>query len=236
VAPVRTRLHHFRFVLILILAVSIYFLLLKQPRDTNLVTLHFTMMVDKETYEMTDFGEPPQLAIWLEQESPQNMRTVWVARRSGRQLWKGKIECPTALPLWESRHQHEKSDYKKRGLLKRLVDAISGATPTGGLFKAKVKVPAGTSWTCWVEVNLSGDFNHRFPYRDSNGMPDPEINGQPSLIYTAKITASPGKQSAFRLIGRSRQWLPVDYIVKDLSGITSAKKAVTDIRVFCPGR
>ena len=192
------------------------------------------MKVDKETYEMTDFGEPPQLAIWLEKTTPPGIRTVWVARRSGRQLWKGKIECPTALPLWESRHKNEKSNYKKRGLLTRLIDAISGATPTGGVFSTKVKVPRGSSWNCFVEVNLSGDFNRRFPYRDENGMPDPEINGQPSLIYAGKITALPGQQSSLKLIGRTRQWVAVDYIVKNLEGITSAKDAVTDIQVFCP--
>ena len=222
------------FVLLLLLSIPLYYLLLREPADPNLVTLKFMMTVDIETYEMTDYGEPPQLAIWLEKPTPARMRTVWVARRSGRQLWKGKIECPTALPLWESRHNHEKSDYKKRGLLKRLVDAISGATPTGGVFSTKVKVPRGSSWDCYVEVNLSGDFNQRFPFRDGNGMPDPEINGQPSLIYAGKIIALPGQQSSLKLIGRSRQWVAVDYIVKDLTGITSAKDAVTDIKVVCP--
>jgi hypothetical protein len=199
----------------------------------NLVALEFLMLVDKETYEMTDFGEPPQIAVWLESPDGNRMLTVWVARRSGRQLWKGKVECPTALPLWESRHKSEKSSYKKRGLLKRLVDAISGATPTGGPFYTRIKVEKGSAWQCFVEVNLSGDFNKKFPYRHANGMPDPEINGQPSLVYKGFITAVPGRKTGLRLIGRTHQWYAIDYIIKDLQGITSARQAVTNLQVKC---
>lgn len=200
------------------------------------VYLEFSMKVNGDVYEMTDFGEPPQIAVWIQEPDSKQIKTVWVTQRSGRRLWKGKIECQTALPLWESRHKTEKSGYKGRGLIKRLVDAISGATPKAGVFKVRTQVPAGIRIDCFVEVNLSGDFNRDFPYRDANGMPDPEINGQPSLIYQAEITARPGQTTCLDLVGRTDQWIAVDYAIPDLTGITSAKKAVMDLKVICKNK
>jgi len=219
--------------LLIFLAIVIYFSCSDGSNKNNQVILEFLMKVDKDIYEMTDFGEPPQIAIWLEDPETGKIHTVWVARRSGRRLWKGKFECPTALPLWESRHKNEKSSYKKRGILKRLIDAISGATPTGGIFRVKVEVDKGTFWDCFVEVNLSGDFNRRFPYRDQNGMPDPDVNGQPSLIYRGQIKAKPGQKHSLKLIGRTDQWIAIDYIIKDLAGITTARNAVSDLEIAC---
>ena len=93
----------------------------------------------------------------------------------------------------------------------------------------------GSKWVCFVEVNLSGDFNGDFPFRDTNGMPDPEINGQPSLIYQGKIKAIPNQIGYLKLIGRTDQWVAVDHIIKDLSGITTAKNAITNLLVTCHG-
>jgi len=197
------------------------------------VTLTVTMNVQQDIYEDTNFGEPPQIAVWLAHPETASIRTVWVANRAGRRLWKGKFECPTALPIWESRHNQEKSDYKARGLLKRLLDAVTGATPDGGEFSVTARVPRGSSWQCYVEVNLSADFNAAFPYRDETGMPDPEVNGQPSLIYRARINAVPGQAAELELIGRSDQWVAVQDIITDLTGITSARHAVTGLRVTC---
>lgn len=219
--------------LLFILSLLISILFSSNGEKNDKVNLEILVKINRNIYEMSDFGEPPQIAVWLENPDNGQMRTVWVTRRSGRRLWKGKFECPTALPLWESRHANEKSDYKKRGLLKRLLDAITGATPTGGIFKVKIAIKRGTVWECYVEMNLSGDFNRQFPYRNSNGMPDPQINGQPSLIYKGVVKALPGEKIPLKLIGRTDQWVAIDYIIKDLTGITSAKKAVTDLQVIC---
>lgn len=205
--------------------------LIGRPEET--VTLKIQMVVHREIYEQTDFGEPPQIAVWIENVRGSDIRTLWVARRSGLRLWKGKVECPTALPIWESVHQREKSDYRPRGMMRMLLDAVSGATPTGGRFEVRGRVPLNSRWRCFVEINLSGDFNRHFPYRHPGGMPDPEMNGQPSLIYRAEITVVPGQQADLILIGRSDQWVPVEEIIPDLSGITSARRAVTRIKVFC---
>jgi len=221
------------FILIFLLVGSGRILSREMPEEAKKVDLKFSMQVHEDVFEMTNFGEPPQIAIWLENPLTGDVRTVWVARRSGRRLWKGKFECPTALPIWQSRHKNEKSKYKARGLLKRLVDAISGATPDGGVFQTTVQVAAGTSWNCYIEVNVSADFNTAFTYRDKNDMPDPQVNGQPSLIYFIKITARSGSQAHLKLIGRSRQLYASDKIIADTSGITTAKDVVTDLKVEC---
>lgn len=199
----------------------------------NEVILEFSLVVCKEIYENSDFGEPPQLAIWLEQAGRGKMRTVWVARRSGRRIWKGKVECMMALPFWESRHKNERSDFRQRGLLKRLIDAITGATPKGGVFTASVRVPLGSRWEYYIEVNVSGDYNVTFPSQLEGGTPDPEGNGQPSLIYRGRITALPDSADTPELIGRTDQWIPIDYVIPDLHGITNARDVVTDMMVTC---
>lgn len=216
----------------IVLSVIIVFVFLVGKKEDGAV-LEFSMDVDRNVYIRSDYGEPPQLAIWLEQPGTGKIRTVWVARRSGRRLWKGKVECPTALPYWESRHKKEKSEYEARGLLERLVDAVSGATPKDGTFKVKVTVPPGSEWQYYIEMNLSGDYNVDFPSRLEDGTPDPEGNGQPSLIYKGKISGVLHASNTPQLVGRTDQWMAVDYIITDLKGIKSAKKALSNINVSC---
>ncbi|MBN2416871.1 hypothetical protein JXO52_13570 [bacterium] len=203
------------------------------PVPDDRVSLRFSMTVHESVYEQTNFGEPPQIAIWLAHPETGTIRTVWVANRAGRRLWKGKFECPTALPIWEYRHRAEKSDFQARGLLKRLLDAVTGATPDGGPFSVSTAVERGSRWRCYVEVNLSADFNRDFPYRDETGMPDPEVNGQPSLVYEGDITALPGSRAVMNAVGRSDQWVATGRIIADLTGITTALDAVTNIEVHC---
>jgi len=193
------------------------------------VRVTVSMVVDKDVYLSTLYGEPPQIAVWLEQPKTGKIRTVWVARRAGRRWWKGKVECPVALPYWESRHRHEKSDYKGRGLLKRFIDAVSGATPTGGPFSVDVDLDVGESWDFYVEVNLSADFNGDFPKRRDDGLPDPEVNGQPSVIYRGRIKAQPGQKARAVLVGRTDQWEAVDEMLTDLSGLTTAKSIILEV-------
>ena len=199
----------------------------------NGIVLEFSMDIDRSIYEYTDYGEPPQLAVWLEQPDSNKIQTVWVSHRTGKNQWKGKAICPVSLPYWESRHKMEQSSFKERSLLKRLIDAISGATPKGGIFTVDSKVPVGSKWEYYIEVNLSGDYNADFPLWLDNGMPDPEGNGQPSLIFSGTVSADSGYVDVPVLIGRTEQIFPVDSIIKDVSGITSAKEIFSSVHVNC---
>ena len=197
------------------------------------VILEFTVFVDRKVYEYTNYGEPPQVAFWVEQPDSGKIRTVWVSHRTGRQQWKGKVECPVSLPYWESRHKLEESSFRERSLFARLFDAVTGATPKGGEFTVKASVPADSQWEYFIEVNLSGDFNVSFPSQLENGTPDPEGNGQPSLIYKGEIEAKPGPSNVPQLIGRTDQWVAIDSIITDLTGITSAKNILSSLEVKC---
>jgi hypothetical protein len=208
-------------------------LLIGYTETTEKVVLKFTMFVNKKIYEHTDYGEPPQLAVWLEQPESGIIRTIWVSHRTGKHQWKGKFECPTALPYWKSRHKMEKSSFRERSLIKRLIDAITGATPKEGEFTVKTTVPYKSKWQYFIEVNLSGDYNITFPSVLDDGTPDPDGNGQPSLIYRGEIEAISGTNDVPKLLGRTDQWAPVDSIIHDLTGITTAKNIFSEVQVFC---
>lgn len=185
------------------------------------LNLEFVLKIDKEIYEMSDFGEPPQIAVWIKIEGEKGIKTVGATRRVAKDDWKGKIKCPTALPIWKNLNKSEK----------KLPDAYTCPTPRNDVFLCRIKIKSGKTVECFIELNVSGDFNSSFPYRDDNGMPDPEVNGQPSLIYYCKLKVREGMKKNFKLIGRSEQFNPVDKIIRDLKGLTSAKKILQNALV-----
>lgn len=208
---------------------SLYF----KYADSSLVNIEFSFDVNRDVYKYSNYGEPPQVAIWLENPDSQLVKTVWVSDRAGRNDWKGKFECPVALPFWESRHQLEKSTFRERNLLERLIDAITGATPKEGKFTARIEVPKGSPWIYYIEVNVSGDYNKTFPYWSTSGAPDTEGNGQPSIVYQGNLIAEVDSFSIPKLIGRTEQRKPIDYLVHELDGITLAKEVVNNLKVLC---
>ena len=200
--------------------------------DSNSVVLEFSIFVNQDEYELTNYGEAPQLAIWLENRDSTQVRTVWVSHRAGKNDWKGKVECPVALPYWNSRHRFEKSEFQERNFIKRVIDAITGATPTGGKFTKKILVPKNSRWDYFIEINVSGDYNLSFPYWSKDGMPDSEGNGQPSIVYGGKIIGDGRSTSNPKIIGRTKQKHKVDVLIHDLTGITTATNLITVIKVF----
>lgn len=201
-----------------------------QP-DSNSVILEFSLFVNQDAYELTNYGDAPQLAIWLENEDSNQVRTVWVSHRAGKNDWKGKVECPVALPYWQSRHQFEKKGFRERNFIRRVIDTITGATPTGGKFTQTIVVPKNSRWNYFIEINVSGDYNAAFPYWSKTGMPDSEGNGQPSLIYSGKIIADGHSTDEPELTGRTDQRHAVTQLNHDLSGITTAHNLVTKLKV-----
>lgn len=200
----------------------------KKMNDWPMV--EFSFLVNRSNWEYTLFGEPPQLAVWLEQPGSNNIQTVWVSHRTGKNQWKGKVECPTSLPYWKSRNVLEQSGFKERTLIQRLVDALTGATPKED-FNTTVQLPPGSRWTYYIEANVSGDFNPAFPMMSEEGYPDDDGNGQPSLIYKGTIWTFPDYVSTPALLGRTDQYFAVDSIIQDLSGITTAREMFDLIEV-----
>jgi hypothetical protein len=114
-----------------------------------------------------------------------------------------------------------------------VADAITQPTPKESLV-VTTDVPGGSQWRYFVEVNVSGDFNESFPERLDNGRPDEAGNGQPSLVYRGQIQAVLGQRNRPKLIGRTEQFRASFQLSDDLSGITTAKKLLTDIEMSCP--
>ncbi|TFG96269.1 MAG: hypothetical protein E4H13_12360, partial [Calditrichales bacterium] len=114
--------------------------------DSNAVILKFSLFIDQDAYELTNYGDAPHLAIWLENRDSNQVRTVWVSHRAGKNDWKGKVECPVALPYWNNRHSFEHSGFHERNFITGVIDAVTGATPTGGEFTQEITVPENSRW------------------------------------------------------------------------------------------
>jgi hypothetical protein len=191
------------------------------------VVLQFSGVVDSSVYLYTDYGEPPQIAIWLEYPDGRFYKTVFVTHRAGANDWVGKVDCPVALPVWESRQFGDKRGAEEN----RVLRAVTGATPKGGRFCVDVCVPRGSQWLYFLEVNVSGDFNAAFPYWSKTGNPDDVGNGQPSLVYGGKIVAKAGEESQPKLLGFTDQWTPVDTLCTDFSLLTTAPRLIRNMVV-----
>lgn len=190
------------------------------------IELNFSLIVNEEIYTKTDFGEAPQIAIWLEEDSS-FLKTVWVTERAGKNDWVGKVKCTIALPIWESK----KIEEQKSSFWKRVVDAVTGATVPRGKINAKTFVPKDKKYYYYIEVNASGDYNEKFSYWSEDSKPDTEGNGQPSIIYKGEIAAKENIHSTPKLFGRSEQRKVVNLINQDTLGLTTAKLLISSIEV-----
>ena len=191
--------------------------------------LKFELELNPEMYRLSNFGEPPQMALWLESKDSSEVRTLWVSNRLARGVWVGKVVCPTALPYWISRRDIEKGGGIP-SFLKPLPDGITGATPKATL-EVFANVDSGSEWRYYLELNVSGDYNSTFTASQPNGHPDPDGNGQPSLIYTGSIMARSGWTDTARVVGRTEQMVAISNILPDLEGYTTANHVLKSLTV-----
>ncbi|MBN1360567.1 MAG: hypothetical protein JW993_08245 [Sedimentisphaerales bacterium] len=196
------------------------------------VTLTFELELNPRVYEDSLWGDPPQVALWLENEDDGDIRMVRVTHRTAACDWEGKVECCVALPYWMSFYNRQTGAPAGPTWQNPAVNAITCATPRTQLV-ADIELPRGTRWKCFVEVNVSGDFNVAFPRFSQAGISDTYGNGQPSLVYRSRIEAIPGTTSRPELIGRTDQYDPVDDLSDDLQGITTARDLIRRVEVSC---
>ncbi len=162
--------------------------------------LEFDIEQNQELILFSNYAEPPQFAIWLENAETGQLKTVFVTYRSAQGDWVGKVECPGSLPLWFEVFKREYMVDTLPGRSKAVPIAITGATPKADHFKVCVEVPPGSEWICWIEVNLAGDFNEHFDSLSGNPNAVKDDSGQASIIYKAKIE---GKNGLIRIMNRS---------------------------------
>ena len=197
------------------------------------VFIRFDIEQDLEIISLSLFGEPPQLAIWLEDPVTARLQTVFVTYRSGTGDWIGKADCSAALPRWFQVFKQETNSSNLPTMENPAPEAVTGATPTQEQFKTSIEVPESSRWICWIEVNLSGDFNHKYQeYNEIEQTVDWHLSGQPPLIYRAEITATPGETAIPQLFGQSMPYSTAENIIKPVSeDITSAKGIFKKIQI-----
>lgn len=194
------------------------------------VALVFQIELDRQVYQDSAWGDPPQMAVWLQDDTGGRLRTVAVTHRTGAGDWEGKVECAVALPAWAAFYNRETGTQGPPTWDHPAPDAITCATPRATL-NATARVPRDTRWTYFVEVNVSGDYNAHFPRMSEDGLSDRYGNGQPSVIYRGSIEAVEGATGEPGLWGRTDQHSPPDTVRTDLSQITTARRLLRSVSV-----
>jgi len=199
--------------------------------------IEFRIFQNVELIRFSDFGEPPQFAIWLEDPVGGRLRTVCVTRRSATGQWEGKAECPSALPRWFEIYRQETGRTDLPTPQAPAPDAITAATPKAGQFAWRVEVEPGSHWLCWLEVNLAADFNEAFQrYDEETGSEDTHLSGQPPLLYRGEVSAVVGRRVVPEIHGQTIADTFTGEVARELKGVTTAKdifKSV-EIRVVRP--
>jgi len=146
---------------------------------------------NKELIHLSTFAEPPQFAVWLENPVTGELKTVFVTHRVAIGDWEGKANVPVALPRWYNLFRGSSNPQISSEPGKKSAMAISGATPKTDYFSIRIEVKPESEWTCWIEMNLAGDFNDAFPEFDAESMKEDEFsNGQPALLFKAVVKAT----------------------------------------------
>ncbi len=140
-----------------VIGIGLIFFISKKLNTPDSVFIRFDIRQNMEAIYLSTFAEPPQFAVWIENEKTNEKQTVFVTHRSGIGDWEGKPAVPVAIPRWSELFvtKEDLKDHKE-------IAAVSGATPKKESFSVSVAVPEGSVWSCWIEMNLAGDFNESF--------------------------------------------------------------------------
>jgi hypothetical protein len=196
------------------------------------VSLSFTIHQEADIYEESDFGEPPQVAIWLEDTETGKRQTVYVTYRTATGDFYGKVECPVSLPAWVMVWREETGNEGFPTPKVKAVDAITAATSLEKGISATVSgIPKGKKVVYYIEHNVAADFNAAYPFEGENNQLDDQRNGQPSLIYRGEITAAPGEISTPKPWARTEQYQFTGEMIENLDGMENALECLSKIEV-----
>lgn len=182
---------------------------------------------------------PPQLAVWMEDEEENYLATVYVTHKIATEGWQqaGGNRRKEALPHW----CHARGKKYADGLYlptreEPFTDGLTGATPKES-FRVKTTAPASLTRFCLkVEVNHSTDFNEFYSKSVPAGTPGysggEEGSGQPALVYVVHVDLSSGRKSfEAELLGHSSPDGSGGAVDPDVSWLTSALRILHRITV-----
>lgn len=195
------------------------------------ITIHFSF--NPKSYPRFIKKMYPQMAVWAVSGRSGFSRTLYVTRAGAKDDWFSVDKRPSALPVWYGVRPAEKGS---------AVDAVTGATPGGESFRVNWNVPQalkGKPLDILIEANVSFDYNRHFPKRAKKGEPCfSDVNGQPSLVWKARIVPGSKPQTVVPSITGHGHVLGEDNrIDPELSKVTTAKGLFHYIKVmYHPGR
>lgn len=194
------------------------------------ILLAGTALFAKEITVVVDAGKnwkakmDPQCAVWLEDADGNYVRTLYVTQRSSKRNWifGPKEGRPESLPVW-----YHAANYGsvKNAPISTEVDAVTSATPKSGIvFTAEIGD---------AEYVIKAEFNTSFDYNDFYTKKNSGVNGQPSVVYEAKIPAGEVSNGEIRLslAGTGSEKGGDGKIYEDVSNLTTAKNIVEKIIV-----
>lgn len=200
-------------------------------RAQGRLQIQFDIHQNKEAIYLSTFAEPPQFAIWIENPKTKESKTVFVTNRVSIGDWEGKANVPVALPRWYELFKVKKQE-KKNKVDKEETLAVTGATPKDDFFSVRIEVPPGSDWICWIEMNLSGDFNEAYPEFNEQTLVEDEFScGQPALLYRAEINAVDGIIAEPKLAGQSIWENGINRVDPVSEGVTTAKTVFDKMKI-----
>lgn len=182
----------------------------------------------------------PQVAVWLEDEDGNYIRTLYVTERAGHKSWifGPKEGRPESLPVWYGASKDGSASDKESASpatasasstpsapLSRELDAVTGATPKSALtLSAQIEDRA-----CIIKA----EFNNSFDYNDFYTKKSSGVNGQPSVVYSSKIPAdlAAGQEITLEFEGSGSLSGENGEINKRAENLTTAKKIVKSVTV-----
>ncbi len=173
--------------------------------------------------------QPPQIALWLEDEEGGFLQTIYVTEKMGTQGWKMSkgSRRAEALPYWS-----HKSGMEDSGNL-TVPDAVTAATPRGESSLSFTPPPGGKPFRVLLEINQSTDFNES--WADDGHWTGPSLaSGQPSLIYRGEVGATRGKTVIMKLEGHGSPDGSDGGLYEDCSGFTTALDILAKAEVVLP--
>ena len=217
------------FALILMSAVVVLYAYRDTWKNTE---LEFRIHINEQLVQESAFGESPTFAIWLENPETGAKQTVFVTKRAAAGDWEGKSRVPVALPRWFQVYQEENEINDLPTFDKPAAIAITGATPKPGYFTTRVRVEAESNWICWIEVNLSGDYNEHYQeYNHKENIEDEFGSGQPALLYKADIQAVLEHTVTPEITGISIIDNDAGSVIRSPIGITTASKIFDELSI-----
>ena len=211
-----------------------------------LVLVSFAAAFAKEISVMVTPGKnwkekrEPQVAVWLEDEEGNYIRTLYVTERASHKSWifSPKEGRPESLPVWYGASKDGSTSDKESASpatasapanpsapLSRSLDAVTGATPKSALtLTAQIEDRA-----CIIKA----EFNNSFDYNDFYTKKNSGVNGQPSVVYTAKIPAdlAAGQEITLDFAGTGSLTGEDSAISKNTQNLTTAKEIVKSVTV-----